>query len=108
MKRLRQSFTALLVLVLLPWGALVNAAQTVPPKPPAVSTEAPLQTGALPQRHKCRTATLTGGVCRLDFSPDEEDDLTPPVQKEPAEGMVEDLTPAEWNGSVPLPPPRMN
>lgn len=105
---LRRSFTLLLVLVLLPWGALVHAAQSAPPPPLSAAIDNPTPARAAPVPHKCRTATLTGGVCRLDFSPDDDDELSLQPQRDPGLGPLEEVTPAEWNDPVPIPPPRLN
>lgn len=108
MKVLRHFFLALLVLVMLPWGAFVHAAQSAPPQPVAASADQPPLTRAAPLPPNCRTAALAGGVCHLDFSLDDDQDLDLPSQKDADLSPSEQLTPAEWTGPVLIPPPRLN
>lgn len=107
MERLRFGLLSLLVVMMLPWGAYVRAAQVAtPPDAPAVLAQSLVRAGLAP--HRCRTATLPGSVCSLEFLADDAG-LTPKTPPDGITPVQDDDTPASpWHDAVPLPPPRLD
>ena len=99
---------AALIVTLLPWGAMVHAAQTAPSRPPAVVAQEQPQAAASPLPAPCRRNALPGNVCRLDFAPEDDDALLPPPADTAERNGRERAFVAEWQGSIPIPPPRLN
>lgn len=110
MATLRRFLTLCLILMLLPWGAWLRAAEagTAPQPLPTPAIEAPQVARAEAQPRPCRTAILPGSVCTLAI---QDEDLALPSAPDGSTAAAtgtDALTPAEWDGPVAIPPPRLN